>query len=364
MSSESPPTPEKELPFDALGRQCGEHWQSIADARLHTRQKIVELQGLLGKYDDPSYSIVVFGSLGRMEFTGGSDVDWALLIDGPSDPSFLDVRWKIEQSLNDNGYKEPGRTGTFGGVIDSHQMVQHIAGIHDTNENLTHRILLLLESQALTGAEVRERVVRNLVQRYVDDDMVAPRVREPKHVVPHFFLNDVVRYWRTMATDFAAKMLERRGDEWAIKNIKLRFSRKILFVAGLLAAFAFELQADAEKRKKDLGTDQERINGALRSCVFDRLRWTPLDSLCNALLQSSDFSAAKKLIGAYDGFLRLLADPEERGALAELNVRSAANSAEWNSARELSHQFRDGLDDLFYESETGLRDLVRRFGLF
>jgi UTP:GlnB (protein PII) uridylyltransferase len=33
-----------------------------------------------------SFSVVLTGSLGRGEATGGSDADWLLLVDGRSDP--------------------------------------------------------------------------------------------------------------------------------------------------------------------------------------------------------------------------------------------------------------------------------------
>jgi hypothetical protein len=42
-----------------------------------------------------------------------------------------------------------------------------------------------------------------------------------------FSLNDIVRFWRTMAVDFASKQRDRAGEEWGLRNAKLRMSRKL-----------------------------------------------------------------------------------------------------------------------------------------
>lgn len=178
-----------ESSLEALEQRCGANWKALRAARQRTEEVINRLSAELADLHDANCSVVVTGSLGRAEATGGSDADWVLLVDGPSDPEHAMLAREIEQRVRAIVPKEVGPTGTFGSIVASHELVHYIAGTRDSNENLTRRILLLSESRALTNPMIRERVIRNVLARYVLHDRSVRSRSGRRQVIPHFLLN-------------------------------------------------------------------------------------------------------------------------------------------------------------------------------
>jgi predicted nucleotidyltransferase len=352
------------VPTDAvidLERRLGADWRHLRIARALSATKKDGLHCAAAGLDSEDTSIVVSGSLARDEFTSGSDIDWTLLIDGSADPQHHELFRKVDSVVQPLATKEPGREGTFGAMVFSHELIHQIGGEDDTNRNTTRRLLLLLESRVVGRADAYRRVVRSILDRYLLEDRGL--WRGSGHRVPRFLQNDFARYWRTMTVDFAYKLRNRAGKGWAIRNIKLRMSRKLIYVSGLLACYRCHLDFDDKARSEIYGdpSRQKEIIEHLES-IF---RSTPLDIVANVLLRYPHLEgAARKIFGSYDEFVGILANPEKRDRLERLSDSEASTDETHKRARELSHDYRDGLIEFFFDDQSEMLNLTKNYGVF
>lgn len=340
-------------------RENAERWPTIVGAHEQTKKLRKQLAAALAdKVRDDNVAVVVTGSVGRGEVTDGSDVDWFLLIDGPSDPYHAKLVEAATKAVAEVVEKEVGSTGTFAAMVSSHDLVHHIAGTQDSNVNLTRRVLLLAESHALVNPLVRKRVLRNLLSRYIG---LAATVPTPTPVrVPHFLVNDIVRYWRTMATDYASKVWERNNKGWAIRNLKLRFSRKMLFVWGLLASFSGVLFP--EQRRE--GDEQGETGRLLADIILQQTTVTPLDLLFRVASHASVADVTRNdLFDNYEAFLKTLSDSEKRKKLEYLTL-DEANDDVFDGLRKKSRTFRSAVTTLFFDEHPDLKTLIKEYGVF
>lgn len=350
-------------PLDRLEAVLGESWPAIRAARgaaLEQKRRIAEA---LAPFAMQDASIVVFGSLARNEVTRGSDVDWTLLVDGQASPAHQDVSLDIGERLAALGLVPPGPEGTFGGLAPSHDLIHKIGGGGDTNRNLTQRILLLLESEAFGNAEAHGRVVREVLKRYIGEDFDWRHKTGPFNV-PRLLQNDVARYWRTVAVDFAYKRRQRHGEGWALRAVKLRMSRKLTYVAGLLVCFSFALER-ADRPDRLEGPDSDLVQ-LLLDHLSRIVGQPPLELVAGVLLKYETLhDAARALFTSYDRFLTMLDDPEARRHLTELAPSAAASDALYQEARETGHRFQDALTRIFLEPNgTLLYELTKTYGVF
>jgi len=264
--------------------------------------------------------------------------------------------------MENGGFVEPGTTGTFGEMANSHELIHHVGGLEDSNQNLTRRVLLLLESCCLTDGVPHERVVKGILRRYIVCDPAVSMFDGPTFRVPRFLLNDIVRYWRTVAVDYATKKWQQQGTKWALRNVKLRMSRKLFYVKGLLLCFDCELRPHDDKLPSDANV--EVIAAQLSNRCFKLSRMMPIDILCRALIDFGQPDTSKKILAAYDGFLGKLNDESVRKHLAGLDMEDASGDEQFQEMRGFSHAFRDGLDKFFFDDNPDLSRLTRKYGVF
>ncbi len=343
---------------EQLRAWLGAEWPAIVEARANADDTLARIQNALENLLPPGTSFVVFGSLARREFTQGSDVDWTLLVNAAADPGHADLVGEIKRRLGKLRLNDPNPGGSFGRLTFSHDLIHKIGGDDDTNRNTTQRILLLLESTALYHPDVHADVVKGVLRRYIEEDLRGPG--DSPYRVPRFLLNDIVRYWRTITVDFAHKRREREGTEWALRTAKLRLSRKLMYAAGLLSCFSCETELVSQEGL-DRGTATDRVVTHLAKLV----RKAPLDIMAGAVLTYfGKFSGIGDLFAAYDSFLALLDDESSREHLENLRPEHATGDTIYQAVREMGQQFQGALTEMFFDSETPLPELTKRYGVF
>ena len=360
-----------------LAAECGADWKSFGIAVETTRkaeQALIRALVEEAKSErllDADSSLVLCGSFARYEMVPGSDCDWTLLINGVVSNEHARTARLIGRAVENadtqaKGLKSPGTSGTFGNMTFSHDLVHRIGGGADSNHNLTRRILMLLESRpvSLSPADssqtVWDSVVRSILERYFEEDAHFTPAAERK--VPRFLLNDLTRYWRTIGVDYAAKYLEQDGKKWAIRNAKLRMSRKLLYAAGLAFCFACQLRPPQRQREEydlfgDFDVTEHDTTAPYIASAVAFAGAPPLEFLA-AFVDNFVPDVAKRravserVFGTYNEWLSLLGDDAARARLDTLSHAEADSDAIFQRVRRLSSDFAAGLKLLFFNRDA------------
>ena len=200
-------------------------------------------------------------------------------------------------------------------------------------------------------------------------------------MVPRFLLNDIVRYWRTVTVNFVYKQRDRE-DGWALRNTKLKMSRKLIFAAGLLACFAFELgvhdgAASGPKPRPpseafEPGGQPWRDEGGRLSVprlvrlLRERIQVHPLNQLAEAALRPGvRAETALGLFEAYDAFVGALGDDDKRRHLKRLTFANLdRGDTLFRDTSRMARRFQTALHQLFFVEDPQLRRLVLDYGVF
>lgn len=347
--------------LEHLATRCTASFPSLLEARRSSEARLAALaRELHAEIRLPEHtSVVLLGSWGRAEVTSVSDLDW-LLVDAsperaPSPEAIAVPRAQLALDPDMPGTPvaahlddlaaimrrhgaEPGTQGTFGTSVHVAELAGRIGLDEDSNQNLTRRMLLILESVAATGAAEHRAALERVVTTYVDGHGKDFRP-------PRFLLNDLIRYWRTIAVDFEGKRREQEGAKWAIRNIKLRTARKVLFAGGLLPLLACsEMHADA-----------------MAPYLLDQFSAPATDRIAHAFVAWDALDEGVRCLAAYDAVLGRLADADTRHRLASLEPEHAHDDSLFLELRQLGHELEAGLLALLFE--TPLRDVVRRYSV-
>lgn len=310
--------------------------------------------------DPDKFDIVAYGSIARQEMGYASDFDWLVVANGYStDPrDFSIYKAAAEEARYAVSADEPGASGLFGTVIGATELVNTIGLEEDTNLQHTRRILTLEESVSLLKPQRHRELKKAITARYLHDQ------QNEAGKIPRFLLNDVVRYWRTVAVDYQAKRWEedhKQVTKWGLRLLKLRTTRKLTY-AGTVATLFLPAMRGEPPRVDQLVDEWERPP------VARLASW-------HELLKGDARNALARVIEAADYFVDLLSQYQLREeAKAVDHPRKAMEGSQLREAYERTHELDTALNDLFLSSDPiasssgstslSISELTRRYLLF
>lgn len=262
----------------------------------------------LGLSDD--IAIAITGSFGRKEASANSDLDYFIIYKNDESLGILSKTENIQgitALIKTHVPKDPGSTGTFGeDPSQLSSLYANIGGEKESNKELTRRLLLILEGDWIYGEKTFNEAREALAQKYL--------ASYSAEKVPKFFLNDIIRYHRTIAVDFEKKI--QNGKGWGLRNVKLRLSRKMLYFGGLIAATELINHQDNARKEKLL----EIIN---------------IPAIERISRYGSCPKQNKKILDCYNKFLEKMESSEVREELENLARNDRENSENFKELRTL-----------------------------
>jgi len=314
--------------------QLGE-FPNLFAARELTAQRLAGLrESLAGFEHDADTAVVMLGSWGRRELTSQSDDDFLVLVNGAERDG---VRPRAEELAEVLGVA--GQTGTFGAAAFCEHLVNRIGLDQDDNANLTRRMLLMLESVPVVGDVAYRECWERVLDAYLVDSI------RDRHA-PRFFLNDLIRYWRTICVDFVGK---ERGEpeKWGLRTAKLRTGRKLLYASGLLP-----LLLCGELQRKEM-----------RAFLIEQLGAPPTDRVAFGFLHAGATDPGLRTLRAYDRWVGMLDQADVREELGRLTREETDRSDLFQEVRRLAMDVEQGLLALLFDTQP-LRGLTREYAIF
>ena len=296
--------------------------------------KLGELRDRLGRLPLGDAAVLVCGSYARREASEHSDIDFFIISRDTNGEHFPieDIRSEIRNIVPN----EPSKDGAFGVTVSREWILGNIGGDDDDNQNITRRILFLLEGEWLFNEEEFKCFRREILEKYIRKNMT-------DHQLALFLLNDVIRYYRTVAVDYEFKISDSENSKpWAIRNIKLVFSRKLLYASGL---FSIAMTAD---RARD-----EKIE--ILESLFELPVMKRMIDICGS-------AEMDPVLASYNRFLSVLEDSDDRRHLETLE-KSDRSDLRFRHIKNEGHHFTRELLKVF-ESTFDSTHPIRRAVVF
>ncbi|MCH8863293.1 MAG: nucleotidyltransferase domain-containing protein [Proteobacteria bacterium] len=262
--------------------------QEYKSRKKYSDKTIEELRTRLSEAKLPeNFAVVINGSFARREGSAQSDLDSFILFEDESSKEASSGTFeRVNQIILDVVPNAPAPGGPFDQETSVEEIVRNIGGMEDHNAAITRRALLLFEGDFLYGEKIFLRCQDKLIARYINNKIT-------DHQLALFLLNDRIRYYRTICVDFEFKTTE-DNKPYGIRNIKLVFSRKMLFFGGVIVV--------AETAQKKYIDKIETLKELIAIPPIERI-----SKVCGG--------RAAKALGLYDDFLKEISQEAVRREL-------------------------------------------------
>lgn len=291
--------------------------------KSNSDKALADLRAALGIIVPAEAVALTCGSYARREATSGSDLDFFILSPSEADYGTAEQspQWFAEagKAITQIVAKPPAAGGAFDAITKMDELLAKAGGDRDINKTITRRMLYLLEGEYLTNKVKFQEIRRKIITMYVEE---TPH----DHQIALYLLNDVIRYWRTMTVDYSYKTTE-GGKSWALRNIKLVFSRKLIYASGL---FSIAMTADRTLSKK-----VEKLEELFSMAPLDRL-----NEICG-------LERVRRLRESYDFFLDRIDTPAIRLKLEELTKDQKDHDVDYRALKNEGHRFTRELMSVF-----------------
>ncbi len=250
------------------------------------------------------YCIYTTGSFARLEAGKNSDLDLFFLFKNEEDkfPNITKtlINADIINICRNMGFPEFSDDGTY---LEFHNVKDVYSQLGSRNDDyynfFTARMLLLLESRPLYNSDLYDSIIKEVVEKYYIDFH-----KNETNFSPAFLVNDIIRFWRTLCLNYEHNRnrksdssdeneKKRKKSKAHIKNLKLKFSRKLTCYSFLLSVLYSTDVLDKAK-------------------ILDIIRLTPLERL-NNLLDNNPTCGSKinEMFVLYEWFLKITHVNEE-----------------------------------------------------